>query len=191
MARPTEPRPGTRTNAAVGPDAVGAPQAVEARVSTGGPASAGPAAPGTTPAPARLQSLPSWLLSRASGLAASLVDDALSADGLRRQDYRVLVALDEAGAASQADLGRTAWLDRSDLHGVVTMLEERGLVAREGDPADRRRKLVTLTPVGRTTLANLDARVDAAQALLLDALSERDRAAFVRSLRALVGIEAT
>lgn len=134
--------------------------------------------------------MPSWLLSQASSLAASLVDDALSAGGLRRQDYRVLVALDEAGPASQADLGRSVWLDRSDLHGIVTTLEGRGLVTREGDPADRRRKVVTLTPDGRTTLAALNARVDAAQGLLLETLSEPDRVAFVRSLQTLVGIDA-
>ena len=137
-------------------------------------------------APARLQTLPSWLLSQASAHAAALVDDALSADGLRRQDYRVLVALDEVGAASQADLGRSVWLDRSDLHGVVTLLEERGIVAREQDPDDGRRKVVTLTPAGRKTLADLDTRIDAAQRSLLAPLAERDRAHLVRILDTLV-----
>lgn len=137
-------------------------------------------------APARLQALPSWLLSQASGIAASLVDDALSADGIRRQDYRVLVALDEAGAASQADLGRSVWLDRSDLHGVVTALERRGLVARERDPDDRRRNVVTLTDTGRKTLAELNDRIDAAQALLLEPLTAQDRTALVRLLGAVI-----
>ena len=137
-------------------------------------------------APARLQTLPSWLLSQASAVAARLVDDALSADGLRRQDYRVLVAVDEAGAASQADLGRSVWLDRSDLHGVVTELESRGLIAREGDPADRRRKVVTLTALGETTLSALNARIDQAQDLLLADLSAADRQTLVRLLGELV-----
>lgn len=137
-------------------------------------------------APAHLRTLPSWLLSQASATASRLVDEALAADGVRRQDYRVLVALDEAGAASQADLGRAVWLDRSDLHGVVTELETRGLLSRETDPADRRRKVVTLTPQGRRTLADLSARVAHAQALLLAPLPEQDRETLVRLLTALV-----
>lgn len=165
VARPAEPRPETEAPSTAGP--------VDRR------------------APERLRSLPSWLLSQASATAASLVDDALSADGLRRQDYRVLVAIDEAGAASQADLGRSVWLDRSDLHGVVTQLEGRGLLARERDPNDRRRNVVTLTPAGRTTLADLNARIDAAQALLLEPLTEHDQAALIRILSALVNGESS
>lgn len=136
--------------------------------------------------PARLRILPSWLLSHASAIGSRLVDDALAADGVRRQDYRVLVALDEAGAASQADLGRAVWLDRSDLHGVVTELEGQGFLERERDPADRRRNIVRLTPKGQATLQRLHARVDDAQDLLLTPLSAADRNELVRLLQALV-----
>lgn len=114
------------------------------------------------------------------------MDDALAADGIRRQDYRVLVALEEAGAASQAELGRSVWLDRSDLHGVVTELETRGLLARERDRQDRRRNVVTLTPDGSEMVATLNARVDAAEQLLLSPLPEADRATLLRLLGALM-----
>lgn len=187
VARPTDPRPATPAG----------PAEIEPRSRRAGAVSddaASPAHPTRASAgavdrhaPTRLQSLPSWLLSQASARAAALVDDALSADGLRRQDYRVLVAIDEAVAASQADLGRSVWLDRSDLHGVVTQLEQRDLVARERDPDDRRRNVVTLTPTGRATLTDLNARIDAAQALLLQPLSADDRAALTRILTALLG----
>jgi DNA-binding MarR family transcriptional regulator len=38
---------------------------------------------------------------------------------------------------------------------IVDTLEERGLVERRADPADRRRKLVTLTPQGKEAVAGL------------------------------------
>jgi DNA-binding MarR family transcriptional regulator len=38
---------------------------------------------------------------------------------------------------------------------IVDTLEERGLVARRPDPADRRRKLVSLTPEGREAIARV------------------------------------
>jgi DNA-binding MarR family transcriptional regulator len=38
---------------------------------------------------------------------------------------------------------------------IVDTLEERGLVERRADPADRRRKLVTLTPQGKEAVARL------------------------------------
>jgi DNA-binding MarR family transcriptional regulator len=171
---PTSPPDGSSGSDAAAP--VSAPAG-------GGRASA---APLDVRAPAHLRTLPSWLLSQASAAGAQLVDGALSADGVRRQDYRVLVALDEFGAASQADLGRAVWLDRSDLHGVVTQLERRGLLERERDPADRRRNVVQLTTEGRATLERLNGRVDEAQARLLAELPAADRATLVRLLQTLV-----
>ncbi len=130
---------------------------------------------GDTRAPERLRSLPTWLLSQAAAAGAKLVDEALAADALRKQDYRVLVALDEAGTASQADLGRSVWLDRSDLHGIVTTLESRGFIQRRRDPDDKRRNIVELTPAGQQSLAELNGRVDAAQAQLLASLDSADQ----------------
>ena len=84
-------------------------------------------------APERLRTLPSWLAGQVSTTANRLVGDALAEHGLRRHHYRVLVALAEDGEASQADLGRRLWLDRSDLHGVLAELDAAGLTTRVRD----------------------------------------------------------
>ena len=135
--------------------------------------------------PRRLTKLPSWLAGQAAQRASRLVSDALGEEGYRRHHFAVMTALAEDGAASQAELGRRVWLDRSDLHAVLNELERDGLVARKQDERDRRRNLVELTPAGVKTLKRLDARVDAAQEEFLAPLTAAERRELVRVLTVL------
>jgi DNA-binding MarR family transcriptional regulator len=135
--------------------------------------------------PRRLTKLPSWLAGQAAQRAARLVSEALGEEGFRRHHFAVMTALAEDGAASQAELGRRVWLDRSDLHAVLNELERDGLVARKQDERDRRRNLVELTPAGTAALKRLDARVDSAQEEFLAPLTEADRRELLRLLAEL------
>jgi DNA-binding MarR family transcriptional regulator len=137
-------------------------------------------------APRRLTGLPSWLLGQSSLHAHRLVSDALAGEGARRHHYTVLLALQEGGASSQAELGRRLWIDRSDLHAVLAELERDGLVSRVRDGSDRRRNLVALTPAGASALERLQARVDGAQEALLAPLSPDERRELRRLLTRLV-----
>jgi DNA-binding MarR family transcriptional regulator len=127
--------------------------------------------------PRRLRQLPSWLLNQAALQANRLVSERLDAEGMRRYHFSVLVALDEDGPDSQAALGRRLSIDRSDMVAVLNDLERDGLVARDRDERDRRRNVIRLTPAGRRTLKRLDARVQEAQAALLEPLSAAERRA--------------
>jgi DNA-binding MarR family transcriptional regulator len=140
--------------------------------------------------PRRLQEMPSWLASQVATYAARLVGEALAHEGVRRQHFSVLSALAEEGAASQAELGRRLWIDRSDLHGLLAELERDGFVARVRDERDRRRNLVELTPAGAAALKRLELRVQAAQNALLEPLSETDRRHLRRALKRLVDYHA-
>jgi DNA-binding MarR family transcriptional regulator len=133
-------------------------------------------------APQRLHALPSWLLARTALLGARTVTAHLDEAGMRRAHYALHVALREDGPASQAALGRRLAADRSDMHRTVGELESRALIAREPDPDDRRRNLVTLTGAGVTALGEADALVDAAQAELLAPLSATECDELVRLL---------
>jgi DNA-binding MarR family transcriptional regulator len=137
--------------------------------------------------PPRLAELPSWLLSAAARRGDRLVSDALASGGLGKHHFRVLVALDDDGPSSQADIGRAIMLDRSDLHAVVSLLEADGLVERSQDPADRRRNVVALTRDGRATLRRLERRVIAVQDELTVALSAQERAQLVALLQRVAG----
>ena len=132
--------------------------------------------------PSRLAELPSWLVGQAALHAHRVVAATLSEAGVRKHHFAVLLALDEHGASSQAELGRRLWIDRSDLHGVLNDLERDGLVERARDERDRRRNVVGLTPAGTRALADLDARVQTAQDELLEPLSRGER----RDLRRLL-----
>jgi len=102
---------------------------------------------------------------------------------VRKAHFTVLVALDEHGPASQAELGRRLWIDRSDMVAVLNDLETAGYVERERDERDRRRNVVALTPSGVEALVQLNVRADAAQDALLAALSEDERRELERLLR--------
>ena len=104
----------------------------------------------------------------------------------RRYHYVLLAALDEGGAASQADLSRSTAIDRSDMVAAVNELAGRGLVERSPDPDDRRRNVVSLTDAGRRYLQKLDRLLDRAQDDLLAPLSPAERRQLVDLLTRIV-----
>lgn len=140
--------------------------------------------PGYDP-PGRLRELPSWLIAQLARRAHRLVGEALATEGARRQHYVVLTSLAEQGAASQADLGRRLWIDRSDLHAILVELDDEGLIERAPDLRDRRRNVVKLTPAGEAARVRLDERVEGAQSALLAPLSKAERREFRRLLERL------
>ena len=69
---------------------------------------------------------------------------------------------------------------------VVDDLEERGLAAREPDPADRRATLVALTPRGEEVMADIRAARGAEAEEVVARLDPDDRAALARILDLLL-----
>ncbi|HKZ15406.1 MAG TPA: MarR family transcriptional regulator [Solirubrobacterales bacterium] len=135
---------------------------------------------------ARLDAVPTWLLSRSSARAHRLLSDAFAAAGTRGYHYRLLAALEELGPSSQAALGRSAELDRSDVVATLDELEADALVERSPDPDDGRRKIVTMTAAGKRRLLKLDDVVAGVQEELLAPLSTEERAELIRLLAAVV-----
>lgn len=136
--------------------------------------------------PRRLRELPSWQVNRVGRAADELTGAAFARAGMRRHHYTVLLALSEDGPASQAALGRRLGIDRSDMAAAVAELERDGRIARERDPQDRRRNVVTVTAAGRAALTRLEEQVSAAQDELLAPLSRAERAELRRLLSLLL-----
>lgn len=94
----------------------------------------------------------------------------------------VLNAVSDEGFISHRILATRAHVEGATITHHVDRAEKLGLVVREVDPDDRRVKRLTLTPAGvqmhKTLLAEVSALSDAA----LAGISERDLAAFARTL---------
>lgn len=136
--------------------------------------------------PARLRTLPTWLINQAALPGNRLVADGLARVGMRRHHYSLLTTLDDGGPASQADLGRRISLDRSDMVATVNDLVDQGFVERATDPTDGRRNVVSITAAGRRELRKLDRIVAACQDELLAPLSAAERKQLVRLLTRVV-----
>jgi MarR family transcriptional regulator, lower aerobic nicotinate degradation pathway regulator len=139
-------------------------------------------------APDRLRTLPSWLLAQLSMEARRVAGDVLAKHEVHRSEYALLASLEQFGASNQTQLGERSGLDRSDIVRWVDDLAERGLVARERDPDDRRRNVVTVTASGRRLLGKLDTELRSAQDRLLSPLTAGERTQLTRLLQRALGI---
>jgi DNA-binding MarR family transcriptional regulator len=72
-------------------------------------------------------------------------------DGLAkgRSKVQVLLMLGD-GPHSLSDIAEAQRIDKPYATAIVDQLEQLGLATRTSDPDDRRRKMVTLTPAGRS-----------------------------------------
>lgn len=102
--------------------------------------------------------------------------------------YVVLLGLGEQPTRSQSALAQSIGADKTRIIGVLDNLQQRGLILREPDPADRRAHTVTLTPKGRSVRDRAQTAIQANEDRLLANLSASDRRGFLRALRALAAM---
>jgi len=81
-------------------------------------------------------------------------ETTLAPGGLRPRHLIALKLLSERGPASQQALADTLSLDPSNVVGLLNELEERKLITRRRDAADRRRHIVELSPRGKKELCD-------------------------------------
>ncbi|MFJ3823540.1 MarR family winged helix-turn-helix transcriptional regulator [Streptomyces nodosus] len=141
--------------------------------------------PTPEPTPARLRAIPSRLIAGAAVVADRLVSERLAAEDARKWHFAVLVALAEAGAASQAELSLRTGIYRSDMVTVLNELSDAECISREPDLADRRRNVITLTHTGSRRLERLDTLIADAQRELLAPLTTGQRDELIRLLTIL------
>jgi DNA-binding MarR family transcriptional regulator len=102
--------------------------------------------------------------------------EAYGADGLRPLHLVALTLLRDHGPANQQALAEALRLDPSNVVGLLNDLEDRHLLTRRRDPADRRRHIVELSDQGRTALTAAERRLTCVEDQVLKALSTPERA---------------
>ncbi|MFI7038302.1 MarR family winged helix-turn-helix transcriptional regulator [Microbispora rosea] len=105
--------------------------------------------------------------------------------GLSMWAYAVLLRLDERPMRTQAALAESIGADKTRIISVLDDLQRRGLIERSPDPADRRVRLLSITPEGRRLRDAAQAGIRRMEERLLSRLSDDDKEAFVRVLRVL------
>lgn len=109
----------------------------------------------------------------------------LAKHGVSMWGYVVLGALDDGPVRTQAALADAIGADKTRIIDTLDELQRAGLIAREPDPADRRARLLSITPAGRRTRRAVRAAIQANENRLLASLPVADRRAFVRALQRL------
>lgn len=165
------------------PGEAGGPDEAAGRTETSGPAkTARP--PGTVPEASR-SDLAAMVVPLARALVAA-EEPVLHAHQVSMWGYVVLTALAEQSVRTQAALAQSIGADKSRIIGVLDELQERGLIQRRPDPADRRVHLLSLTEAGsRLRESAREAIQRQEEERVLSVLPDADRAAFVRALRIL------
>ena len=112
--------------------------------------------------------------------------EMMGEDGPTPPQFATLCRLAADGRISQNQLGRMTAMDPATIRGVVTRLEERGLVERLHDPSDKRRVLVQLSPRGRELLPDYVVRAKAITIAALDPLGEPEVTPLLELMRRLL-----
>ena len=85
----------------------------------------------------------------------------LNAHGVTEQQWRVVRVLLETGPLEPREIARLCRISGPSLAGVLTRMEELGLVTRRRFDRDQRRVRVSLTPRSRTLATSMAPKVEA------------------------------
>jgi MarR family transcriptional regulator, organic hydroperoxide resistance regulator len=115
----------------------------------------------------------------------------LRAHNISMWGYAVLLALGERPTRTQAALAAAIGADKTRLIAVLDELQDRGLIERRPDPADRRARLLSVTPSGKRLRELVQRDIQGREERLLSRLPPGDRAAFLRALQTLAVLPPT
>lgn len=104
-----------------------------------------------------------------------VLDESFLGTGRPLAVSRLLFEVGNAGPVGVRELRELLDLDSGHLSRMLRRLEDDGLVTTVVDPADRRRRLVDLTPAGRTAYDDLERRSEERAGTLVAPLTARQQ----------------
>jgi DNA-binding MarR family transcriptional regulator len=129
---------------------------------------------------------PGFLIRRLHQLHCSLFFEETRDYGITPVQYSLMTALGARGELDQISLSQEVGLERTSVAEVLPRLRRRGLLERRRSAADRRTKLVYLTPKGRRLLKKMSSAVKRAHDRTIDKLPKPQRDLFLLQLVELV-----
>jgi DNA-binding MarR family transcriptional regulator len=91
-------------------------------------------------------------MQRAARKLARVFDEVLRPCGLTNGQFSLLMSLNRPGPPGIAAVASQLAMDRTTLTAALKPLERRGLIKITADPADKRSRLLSLTPSGHRLL---------------------------------------
>jgi DNA-binding MarR family transcriptional regulator len=129
---------------------------------------------------------PGHLIRRAQQIAVSIFLEECAPVDMTPVQYAALVAVRDNPGIDATRLSALIAFDRSTLGNVLERLESKGLILRTGSPEDKRVKVLSLSPKGKTALKEVEPLARQAQERILAPLAPQDRETFMRMLSQLV-----
>jgi DNA-binding MarR family transcriptional regulator len=127
-------------------------------------------------------------LRRSARIVAGIYDEALAPAGFTVAQFSLLRMLERAGPCSLTKFGEAAGYDRSTLNRTLAPLEKAGFVACSTG-ADKRARIVEITPAARAAIRKSEPLWEEAQAKVETALAG-DRDALFTILDRVEGLRA-
>jgi MarR family transcriptional regulator, transcriptional regulator for hemolysin len=125
------------------------------------------------------------LLNEASHALTTELAAGLAGVGITPRELCVLTKA-ARGDMTQREIAARVGIDKTTMVVAVDQLERAGLAERRPAPADRRARIVAITPEGRSVLAQADAVVADIYDDVLGTLPPGERAGLVAALQRLV-----
>ncbi len=136
--------------------------------------------------PFDIATAPGHLIRRAQQISVAIFNGHLACADVTPVQFAILNALMDTPGIDQVTLAKGVAFDPATSGSVIGRLESKGWVERRPDEADRRRKLLVLTPKGLQALVGMQAAVVAVQEKILQPLSAQEQTQFMDLLTRLV-----
>lgn len=101
-------------------------------------------------------------------------DRSMGAHGIGFPEQQVLMLLKAHGPSNQEALADQLQIDKGSITRTVAKLEEKGLVAREVNPRNKREKLVSLQPAAEAVLRDMWTLYQELEAIMYEGLTAKE-----------------
>lgn len=125
--------------------------------------------------PNGLYGMPGHLIRRCHQISVALFHEECAAFEITPPQYAALRTLADHNGVDQIQLAGLVAFNRTTVGEVVDRLESDGMLRREENSQDRRKKNLFITPTGRRLIASVDAAVNRVQQRLIAPLNPKEQ----------------